>query len=587
MRHPLRLLGALTIAFLAFALPAAAVPDQGKGKSEERAAKSNKGHDFKTPQGKQYNAALQKALQAKLEGKANGKVAKANGQFVQLEREGTDKIFVVLAEFGDLSHPAFPDALGPCPPAPATCFSDGSATTYDGPMHNEIPAPDRNVDNSTLWQDDYNRAHYENMYFNRMAEYYEVQSSGRYSVEGAVAEWVKVPFNEARYGRDACGGVACNNTWFLVRDALAFWTSEQLKTKTMAEVQAYLSTFDQQDRYDSDGDGVFAEPDGFIDHFQIVHAGGDAAASDPIYGNDAIWSHRWYSNLSSIYGAGPNGFPGTPIGAGGASGGQTIPNNPTGFWVGDYTIQPENGGLGVFAHEFAHDLGLPDLYDTSGNQGGAENSTGFWTLMSSGSNIGDGGPNGIGDQPTDLGAWEKFQLGWLSAQGSKGPFYDVAQAGRKSVHKLGDNAQATKQSQALFVLLPDKAKQTTIVAPKSGNWAYWSGMGDNFSNTMTKSFTLAAGATLTADLWYDTEPHFDYFFVEASTDGGTTWLPIGTNLSEPASADLGSFNSSGTGIAGSSGGVYRTMTTTTPLPSGNVVIRFRYETDSNTGGRAS
>ena len=54
-------------------------------------------------------------------------------------------------------------------------------------------------------------------------------------------------------------------------------------------------------------------------------------------------------------------------------------------------MQPENGGLGVFAHEFAHDLGLPDLYDTSGNTGGAENNTAFWTLMSSGANIGDGG----------------------------------------------------------------------------------------------------------------------------------------------------------------------------------------------------
>ena len=91
------------------------------------------------------------------------------------------------------------------------------------------------------------------------------------------------------------------------------------------------------------------------------------------------------------------------------------------MWVYDYTVQPENGGLGVFAHEFGHDLGLPDLYDTSGNTGGAENNTAFWTLMSSGANIGDGGPDGIGDAPTDMGAWERLQLGWLERPGRPGP----------------------------------------------------------------------------------------------------------------------------------------------------------------------
>ncbi len=55
------------------------------------------------------------------------------------------------------------------------------------------------------------------------------------------------------------------------------------------------------------------------------------------------------------------------------------------FWVGKYTIQPENGGVGVFAHEYGHDLGLPDLYDYYG-----ENGTGFWTLMSSGSWMDEG-----------------------------------------------------------------------------------------------------------------------------------------------------------------------------------------------------
>ena len=79
------------------------------------------------------------------------------------------------------------------------------------------------------------------------------------------------------------------------------------------------------------------------------------------------------------------------------------------MWVGDYTMQPENGGLGVFAHEYGHDLGLPDNYDTSGG----DNGTGFWDLMSAGSYLGPGVED-LGARPGDMTAWDKFQLGWLN-----------------------------------------------------------------------------------------------------------------------------------------------------------------------------
>ena len=81
-------------------------------------------------------------------------------------------------------------------------------------------------------------------------------------------------------------------------------------------------------------------------------------------GTNAIWSHKWYANSNLIGSAGPafNRRGGVRIGL-------------SDYWIGDYTIEPENGGLGIVAHEFGHDLGLPDLYDTSGNTGGAVNST--------------------------------------------------------------------------------------------------------------------------------------------------------------------------------------------------------------------
>ena len=561
---------AIVLAITAFAGVSAAQESVSvlEKKSAKQGAKS-RSDDRKESKRIEQDARRQKALQEKLKGNAPGKVAKVGpGQFVELVREATDNIFVVVVEFGDerYPNPLFADENPDGTPA-------SDAQRFDGPLHNQIPEPDRTQDNTTLWQADYNTAHYENMYFNRMARYYERQSSNRYSVQGDVQGWVKVPFNEALYGRNYCGDIVCNTSKALIRDALAMWVQGELDSgKTIAQIASYLRTFDVQDRYDADGDGNFAEPDGFIDHFQIVHAGGDEAAGDPIYGTDAIWSHRSYANVQA---GGPNGFTGVNIGRNsGLVSSPLVPNNPTGIWVGDYTIQPENGGLGVFAHEFGHDLGLPDLYDTSGNTGGAENSTAFWTLMSSGANIGDGGPNGIGDAPVDLGAWEKFQLGWLGCSSCQGgTFYQVAQAGQKSQHTVGPNDAATKKAQAVFVVLPDKQTTFDTFDPKTGSFAFWSTKGDEIHTFMTK--TGVSGATLTAQAIYITEEDWDYAFLEASTDGGTTWLPVATNLSDTA-GDQSGFNSSQTGMTGDSGG-YKPLTAT--LPAGTNAVRFRYQTD--------
>jgi len=49
----------------------------------------------------------QQALAAKLQGKAKGKTYEVSiGQHALLQREGTDKIFVVLVEFGNTRHPS-------------------------------------------------------------------------------------------------------------------------------------------------------------------------------------------------------------------------------------------------------------------------------------------------------------------------------------------------------------------------------------------------------------------------------------------------------------------------------------------------
>src|SRR6188472_685624 len=489
------------------------------------------------PLGEKQEALRQVALQQLATGKipAGTKVGQvAKGQYVELAREGEDSIWTVLGEFGTATN--------------TTHHSHGGGTP--GPLHNAIPAPDRSVDNTTIWTSDFSQPYYEDLLFadaagaNSMRNYYKEQSSGRYAVNGDVTDWVQVPYNARSYGSNYCGGIVCQDTWRFVNDSLDAWYTRAKTTMSDAQINDYLSKFDVWDRYDSDGDGNFTEPDGYIDHFQSIHAGVGEETGGGAQGTDAIWSHRWYAYFSANGpdGAGPHSFGGVKIGG-------------SNYWVGDYTIEPENGGVGVFSHEFAHDLGLPDEYDTSGNTGGAENGTGFRTLMSQGSYGNNGvAAEGIGDRPFHMNAWDKLQLGWLD--------YNLLRPGdKKASFKLGPAEATTKQDQAVVVVLPDKPVDFNLGPAHGGSKFYYSGSANNFTTEMTKSVTLAAPGTLSAWVRYNIETDFDFAYV--TVDGS----PVATNL--------------GPGITGTAADWTQI---TASLPSGTHTIGFRYVTDPAVAG---
>jgi len=458
------------------------------------------------------------------------KAAAPVDQYVELKREKTDKIFVILADFGNERHPDFPDR--------DTDPTTDGPVTFDGPTNNSIPEPNRGIDNYTNWQKDFNKAYYEQLYFGKgkgvesVKTYYQAQSSGRYSVDGEVSDWVKVKYNEARYGRHGddpdvngndpavCADHICPNAWNLVQDAANQWVADQkAKGRTDAQIKADLAQYDKWDRNDYDHDGNFNEPDGYLDHFQIVHAGGDAADSDPWQGEDALWSHRWYAFEGENEGkVGP---------ANNRAGGTEIGN--TGFFIGDYTMQPENGGLSVFVHEYGHDLGLPDDYNVNST---GDNSVEQWTLMAQSRLSAKDGI--VGTKPGDIGAWQKMQLGWLD--------YETIKAGQKKTLDLGPEEYNSDKPQAAVVVLPQKEVQLPYGSPAEGTKQYFSGNDNKLNNTMSREIDLTGktSAQFATRARYHIEDgcNCDFLRAEASTDQGKTWTALnGTVDGKPFGED--------------------------------------------------
>jgi len=499
---------------------AASIPRDGETIAGRRVGSDKRAH----PLGKKKDALRATALEEKIKRGAIGDVYEvAPGEFVDLMLEGTGMVWTVPGEFSDYAH-------------------------------NSIPAPDRTVDNSTIWTADFGEGYYDTMLYargegvNSMAEYFLEQSSGRYTVDGDCTDWVPVPGDHTVYDDGDARNDTSTNVWLFLADSLNGWYAQQVAAgKTTAEIDAYLAQFDEYDRYDWDDDGVFDEPDGYIDHYQSLHAGEGEEAGGGELGDEAIWSHSWYANYADIGTTGPSAeylLGGIQIGS-------------SSYWIGDYTIQPENGGVGVFAHEYTHDLGVPDLYDTVGG----DNATSFWTLMDSGSWLSQVDYD-LGSAPNHQGPWEKLQLGWLDVV--------VADPGTTAELTLGPVEHQSTQPQALLVNLPDKTVSWTVAAPYAGTYFYYSGQGDNLRNKMTKAFTLPAGAQLTAMVNYQIEKGYDYANLIVSTDGGATWNTVPTNLS--------SSTVEANGIDGSTRR-WTQLTADLSAYTGDVLLGFSYITD--------
>ncbi|PKI17675.1 immune inhibitor A domain-containing protein [Colwellia sp. 12G3] len=377
---------------------------------------------------------------------------------------------------------------------------------------------------------------------NSMKMYYEAQSGDSYSVEGAVTNWYMASKPAAFYGNNDDGDARA-----LIREALA---------AAAADPSVDLSEFDIEDRFDLDGDGNYWEPDGLVDHVMVFHSSVGEEAGGGQLGEDAIWAHRW--NLGA-----PFAIPGTTpavdpleLGAMGAY---------------DYTIQPADSAVGVVSHEYAHDLGLPDEYDTEYTGRGEPVSS--WSIMSSGSWAGLLG----GTEPTGFSAWAKQELqASLGGNWMHGATIHIDDLTSDGVTALIDQAVSKgANNDAIRIDLP--AKETVIAPPTSGEYAYFSGSGNDLFNRMAGAvdLTTATSATAKFKAWYDIEADWDYAYVYGYSNG----VFIGMLPTSVSTNDDPNGTSRGNGITGNSGGWVDVEIDLTPYAGTSVELYFLYETD--------
>ncbi len=115
-----------------------------------------------------------------------------------------------------------------------------------------------------------------------------------------------------------------------------------------------------------------------------------------------------------------------------------------------------------------------------------------------------------------------------------------------------------------------------------GTHSYYSGSGDKLTSVLTARAPVAVVAwtdSIVVQAWWALEQDADYWYAEASADGGVTWQTLPGNRTTTSNP---SGNNLGYGVTGSSGGFLRSAFWLGPFMGKQVLLRFCCVTDGAT-----
>jgi M6 family metalloprotease-like protein len=277
--------------------------------------------------------------------------------------------------------------------------------------------------------------------------------------------------------------------------------------------------------------------DGNMDSLYVIHAGYGEEAGAP---SNTIWSHSWdLSSYAKTY---------------------------DGVYISSYATSPELRGasgstitaIGVICHEFGHNIGVPDYYDTDGSSsGGSAFDLKKWDVMAGGS------WNNNGDTPAQHCMYTKWKLGWAT------PTTISSTASGLTLRNTGDYNEAyrvnTTTSNEFFIL--ENRQQTGWDAYIPGHGLFIFHIDGNFidglsSNTVNANpshqgvdIEEADNSRSTGDYGGDPFPGTanKTSFTDTTTPNAKSWAgantnkPI-TNISEGSGIITFDFMSGGGGV---------------------------------------